>query len=136
MSTIALVLDAADGQVARRTDTVSRFGAQLDGEVDAFLILVLSIHAARRFGWWVLPGGIARYAFGVAGWKMRWMRRRLPDRRWHKWVTAIEGIALTVAAADFIPRRIATAGLVAGVVGVAASFASDTLWLWRRRRER
>jgi hypothetical protein len=81
----------------------------------------------------VLPGGVARYAFGVAGWKLPWMRRRLPDRRWHKWVTAIEGIALTAAAASFVPRRVAAAGLGIGLAGVAASFASDLVWLWQRR---
>ena len=43
LSTIALVLDAVDGQVARRTGTATPLGARIDGEVDAFLILLLSI---------------------------------------------------------------------------------------------
>ena len=43
LSTVALVLDAVDGQVARRTGTATPLGARIDGEVDAFLILLLSI---------------------------------------------------------------------------------------------
>ena len=39
-------LDAVDGQVARRTGTVSALGARFDMEVDAFLILVLSVYVA------------------------------------------------------------------------------------------
>ena len=39
LSVVALVLDAVDGWVARRTGTVSPLGARFDGEVDALLIL-------------------------------------------------------------------------------------------------
>src|SRR5215469_5709887 len=38
LSTVALVLDAVDGQVARRTGTATPVGARIDCEVDAFLI--------------------------------------------------------------------------------------------------
>ena len=53
LASVALVLDAVDGWVARRTGTVSAFGARFDLEVDAFLIAVLSLHVAREVGWWV-----------------------------------------------------------------------------------
>ena len=46
LSSVALALDGVDGQVARRTRTVSALGARFDMEVDAFLVLVLSV--ARR----------------------------------------------------------------------------------------
>src|SRR4051794_36786223 len=45
VAAIALTLDAVDGWVARRTRTAAMFGAHFDGEVDAFLILVLSVYA-------------------------------------------------------------------------------------------
>ena len=35
LAAVALVLDAVDGRVARRTGTVSPFGARFDMEVDA-----------------------------------------------------------------------------------------------------
>ena len=74
LATVALVSDAIDGWVARRTQT-STFGARFDGEVDAFLILVLSVYVADAVHGWVLAIGLARYAFAVAGWVLPWMRR-------------------------------------------------------------
>jgi phosphatidylglycerophosphate synthase len=43
LATVALVLDAVDGQVARRTGTATPLGARFDAEADAWLILVLSV---------------------------------------------------------------------------------------------
>ena len=74
LAAVALVLDAVDGWVARRTGTASPLGAHFDGEVDAFLILVLSVYVARSAGAWVLAIGAARYAFLAAGWLLPWMR--------------------------------------------------------------
>ena len=50
LTVVALVLDAVDGWVARRTETASTLGAHFDMEVDAFLILVLSVYVARSAG--------------------------------------------------------------------------------------
>ena len=47
---VALILDAVDGKVARRTGTASALGARFDMEVDAFLILVLSVYVADVAG--------------------------------------------------------------------------------------
>ncbi len=74
LSVVALVLDAVDGWVARRTGTVSPLGAHFDGEVDALLILVLSVYVSNLIGPWVLAIGAARYLFLVAGWLLPWMR--------------------------------------------------------------
>ena len=76
----------------------------MDGEVDAFLILVLSVAVAPTAGVWVLAIGAARYAFLAAGWPLAWMRAPLPRRDWRKTVTAVQGIVLTIAAADVLPR--------------------------------
>src|SRR5205823_7966011 len=82
---VALMLDAVDGWVARRT-AVARLGANFDAEVDAFLILVLSVYVARSAGAWVLLIGGARYAFLAAGWVLPWMREPPPARYWRKFV--------------------------------------------------
>ena len=131
----ALLLDAVDGWVARRTRTVTEFGGRFDGEVDAFLILVLSIYVAPTYGWWVLTAGLARYAFLVAGWGLPWMRGRLEYRYWRKVVTATAGIVLVVAAANVLPRWLTVTGLVVGLALLAESFVRDVRWLWRRRDE-
>jgi phosphatidylglycerophosphate synthase len=129
----ALVLDAVDGWVARRTGSSTAFGARFDGEVDAFLILALSVQAARSFGGWVLPAGLARYAFAAAGRALPWLRRPLPARYWRKVATATEGVALAAALTTVLPRRVTVAGLVAGSALIAESFGRDVWWLWRRR---
>ncbi len=129
----ALALDAVDGWVARRTGSTSELGARFDMEVDAFLLLVLSVYVAPALGLWVIVIGALRYAFVVAGWLLPWMRATLPYRYWRKVVTAYAGIALAVAASGLLP------GLDSLLVGLALallleSFTRDTVWLVRRRR--
>ena len=93
------MLDAVDGQVARRTGTVSALGARFDMEVDAFLILVLSVYVAPAVGWWVLAIGAARYAArGAPSGCCRGCARPVPPRYWRKVVAAVQGIVLAVAA--------------------------------------
>lgn len=130
---VALALDAVDGWVARRNRTASMFGAHFDGEVDAFLILVLSVYVARSTGAWVLAIGAARYAFLAAGWWLPWMREPLPARYWRKAVAATQGIVLTIAAADVLPLALTQAALVAALTLLAESFGRDVWWLWGHR---
>ena len=133
---VALVLDFVDGRVARRTSTASAFGARLDGEADAFLILVLSVYVARSAGAWVLAMGLVRYAYAVATWVLPWMRRELPPRYWRKVVAAFTGIALLVAASGYAPLAETYAVLVVALLLLAESFGWDVVWLWRRRADR
>ncbi|HSE55412.1 MAG TPA: CDP-alcohol phosphatidyltransferase family protein [Nocardioidaceae bacterium] len=133
LTVVALVLDAVDGWLARRTGTASTFGARFDGEVDAFLILVLSVYVARSVGWWVLAIGAMRYVFAVAGWGLPWLRGQLPPRYWRKVVAATQGIVLAVAAADLAPRWSTYAALLVALALLTESFGRDVLWLWRRR---
>src|SRR5215207_5719979 len=133
LAVVALALDAVDGWVARRTRTTARLGAQFDAEVDAFLILILSVYVARSAGAWVLAIGAARYAFLAAGWALPWMREPLPPRYWRKVVAAMQGIVLTIGAAHVLPPAVTQAALVAALVLLAESFGRDVWWLWRRR---
>jgi phosphatidylglycerophosphate synthase len=133
VSVVALLLDAVDGQVARRTGTASRLGARFDMEVDAFLILVLSVYVARQFGGWVLAIGAARYGYLAAGWVLPWLREPAPPRFWCKVVAALEGIVLTAAAANVLPHWAATAALVVALALLAESFGREAWWLWRQR---
>jgi phosphatidylglycerophosphate synthase len=133
LSAVALALDAVDGWVARRSETTSKLGAQFDGEVDAFLILVLSAYVARSTGAWVVAIGLARYAFFAAGWIWPWMRAPLPPRHWRKVVAATQGIVLTVAAADVVPPALAKAAILGALALLCESFGRDTWWLWSHR---
>jgi phosphatidylglycerophosphate synthase len=133
VAAVALVLDAVDGRVARRTGTVSPFGARFDGEADAFLILVLSVYVVRDHGPWVLAIGAARYLFLLAGYALPWLRDPLPPRFWRKVVAAVQGVVLTLAAAGVAPADVTDVALVVALVLLAESFGRDVAWLWRRR---
>jgi phosphatidylglycerophosphate synthase len=134
MTVVALALDAVDGWLARRTRTATALGARFDGEVDAFLILVLSVYVAHATGaWWVLAIGAARYAFLAAEWPLKWMREPLPPRQWRKVVAATQGIVLTVAAADVLPPGVTRGALVVSLGLLAESFGRDVWWLRRNR---
>ena len=134
LAAVALVLDAVDGWVARRTRTTAA-GARFDAEVDAFLILVLSVYAVRVVGVWVLAIGAARYAFGAAGWLLPWLRAPLPPRYWRKVVAATQGIMLTVAAAGVLPPATTTAGVMLALALLIESFGRDVWWTWDNRDE-
>src|SRR4051794_17178567 len=133
LAAVALALDAVDGRIARRTSTVRALGAHFDAEVDAFLILVLSVYVARFAGAWVLAIGAARYAFLAAGWPLPWMREPLPPRHWRKVVAATQGIVLTIAAAQVLPPDVTQAALAVALVLLAESFGRDVWWLRSHR---
>ena len=80
--------------MARRTGTVSRFGARFDMETDAALLLVLSAYVARDLGLWVLAIGLARYVFLAAKVPLPWLRGQAPPRPWCKVVAALQGVVL------------------------------------------
>jgi phosphatidylglycerophosphate synthase len=133
VASVALALDWVDGQVARRTGTASDLGARFDMEIDAALLLILSVYVANQFGAWVLVLGTMRYAFVAAMWVLPWMRATLPPRYWRKVVAASQGIVLVVAASGVPPRPLALAALLGAVALVVESFGRDVLWLWQRR---
>jgi phosphatidylglycerophosphate synthase len=127
----ALALDGIDGRIARRTGTASALGARFDGEVDAYLILLLSVRLSLDYGWWVVAAGVLRYAFLVAGWILPIFARPLPFRYWRKVATAATGIVLTVAIAGLLPEPIGVIGTLIVLALLMESFGRDTAWLYR-----
>ncbi|MHA6796188.1 CDP-alcohol phosphatidyltransferase family protein [Pseudonocardia bannensis] len=130
IAAVALALDAVDGRVARRSGTASALGARFDMEVDAFLVLVLSVHVAPAVGPWVLTIGAMRYAFVAASWAASWMRSALPTRYSAKAVAALQGIVLVVAASEVLPRPITVALVGTALALLSWSFGRDVAWLW------
>jgi len=130
----ALLLDAVDGWVARRTNSASELGARFDMEVDAFLLLVLSGYVSQSLGIWVLTIGLMRYAFVAAGWVLPWLRQQLPFRYWRKVVTAVQGIALAIAATRWLPL-LDVVFVALALVLLVESFGRDVIWLTTGRPE-
>jgi phosphatidylglycerophosphate synthase len=133
IAAVALALDGVDGQVARRTGTASPLGARFDMEVDAFLILVLSLFAAGSLGVWVTAIGAARYAFVAASVPLPWLTAPLSPSMARKTVAALQGIALTVIAAGVLPHPVAVAVAALALAALAWSFGRDIVWLHARR---
>ena len=103
---LALILDGLDGWIARLIGGTTRFGARFDMEVDALLVLVLSIAVVLggRAGAWVLAIGGMRYAFVLAGLLLPWL-----------------------------PVSLVQLALALSLAALLHSFGRDTLWLWRHR---
>ncbi|MDX6324239.1 MAG: hypothetical protein QOK15_593 [Nocardioidaceae bacterium] len=133
LAAVALALDAVDGWVARRTGTASPLGARFDMEVDAFLILVLSVHVAPAAGAWVLLIGAARYLLAGAEQVLPWLRAPVPRRFWRKVVAAVQGIVLTTVAAALLPPVVSRIGLGVALVLLAESFGRDVWFLHAQR---
>jgi phosphatidylglycerophosphate synthase len=131
LSSVALVLDAVDGRVARRTGSVSPLGARFDMEVDAFLILVLSVQVATSLGVWVLAIGALRYAFVAAAWVLPWLGSALPPSFARKTVAAVQGVILVAAASGLVPQLLAIVLVGLALALLVWSFGRDVLWLQR-----
>ncbi|MFI5684214.1 CDP-alcohol phosphatidyltransferase family protein [Streptomyces sp. NPDC051636] len=134
LTAVALILDGVDGKVARRTGTSTALGARFDMEVDAFLILVLSVYVATQLGPWVLLIGSMRYAFVAAARVLPWLNAPLPPSFARKTVAALQGICLLLAGAELLPH---TANLAVALLALGSllwSFGRDVRWLYRTSR--
>jgi phosphatidylglycerophosphate synthase len=130
------VLDAVDGWLARRTRIASAFGARFDMEIDALLILVLSVLVWQfdKAGVWVIASGLLRYVFVLAGAASPWLAEALPPSRRRQAICVLQIGALTLAIVPAITPPISTALAAFALVTLAGSFFIDTAWLWRRAR--
>ena len=136
VSAAITLLDGVDGWLARRHGIASRFGARFDMEIDALLILALSVLAWRhgKAGGWVVASGLLRYAFVAAGAVVPWMRRALPPSQRRQTVCVIQIAALTLAMLPAIQPPLSLPLAAAALVALAASFLVDTVWLWHHAR--
>ncbi|MDN3025285.1 CDP-alcohol phosphatidyltransferase family protein [Streptomyces sp. S.PB5] len=134
LTAVALILDGVDGKVARRTGTSTALGARFDMEVDAFLILVLSVYVAMQHGPWVLLIGGMRYAFVAAARVWSWLNAPLPPSTARKTVAALQGVFLLLAASGFLPHTLEFAVVATALGALVWSFGRDILWLYRTSR--
>ncbi|MEU6143658.1 CDP-alcohol phosphatidyltransferase family protein [Streptomyces sp. NPDC047081] len=134
LTAVALILDGVDGKVARATGTSTPLGARFDMEVDAFLILVLSVYVSMRLGPWVLLIGAMRYAFVAAARAYPWLNAPLPPSTARKTVAAMQGICLLLAASGLLPHAASFAVTALALTTLTWSFGRDIYWLYRTSR--
>ena len=135
LATLAALLDAVDGPIARRRRQASDFGARFDMETDALLVAVLCIAVWQldKAGAWVLASGAMRYAFVLAAGAWRWLDRPLPPSRRRKTVCVLQIVTLIVCLGPIVDPALAAAVAGAGLALLAYSFGADIAWLARRR---
>jgi phosphatidylglycerophosphate synthase len=134
IGTLAALLDGVDGWMARRSRMESPFGARFDMEVDALLILALSILAWQhdKAGWWVLVSGLLRYAFVAAGWQWPWLGQPLPGSRRRQSICVVQIVSLLIVVSPIVTRPASSVLAAAALAVLSLSFLVDILWLWRR----
>lgn len=130
----ATLLDGVDGWLARRDRIASSFGARFDMEIDALLILALSILTWRhdKAGAWVVASGLLRYAFIGAGRIAPWLRAALPPSQRRQTICVVQIAALTLSMLPWIEPPVSTLFAAGALAALSGSFLVDTVWLWRR----
>lgn len=131
----AVLLDAVDGWVARRTGTASVQGSRLDMETDAALMVVLSVPLALTLGPWVLAIGLMRYAFVVLSWWRPALRGDLEFSQFRRVVAAIQAVVLVVALVPLVPEPLALVVVALSLGLLTTSFARDIITLERSHRD-
>jgi phosphatidylglycerophosphate synthase len=132
-SLLVVVLDGVDGWLARRSRMASPFGARFDMEVDALLIMSLSILAWRygKAGAWVVVSGGLRYLFVAAGWLLRWLQQPLPPSRRRQAICVVQVVGLSLVVMPLTMRTLSSPLAATVVSTLCYSFGVDILWLWR-----
>ncbi|MEI9988199.1 MAG: CDP-alcohol phosphatidyltransferase family protein [Aliidongia sp.] len=130
----ALALDGVDGQIARKRNEASDFGASFDMEVDAAYVLFLSGLAATsgRAGAWILLAGLMRYLWVAAAAAWPALRRPLPPSLLRKSVCVIVLLLLLSALVPIIPSSWAALPCALALALLLVSFGRDLVWLMRR----
>jgi phosphatidylglycerophosphate synthase len=120
-----------DGWFARRLGLTSRFGARFDLEIDALMILILSVLAWQtgRAGLWVLAIGGMRYAFVALGMIWPAARRPLPPSFRRKTACAALGVLLLICLLPPTPAWLAHSVATLALLSQLTSFAIDLAWL-------
>lgn len=131
--TAAALGDYADGAVARRTGTTSRFGARLDAEADALGLAAASGIAVLGSGvlpLWYLAAGFGRYLFGVALFLEARLGRRvreLPPSPFRRRLAGFQMGLVAVCLAPFIEPAWAPPATLALGAPFLAGFGRDYL---------
>lgn len=135
VTTTALFLDGLDGRIARRTHSMSAFGARFDMETDAALIMILSVLCWHfdKAGIWILAAGAMRYAFVLASYALRWLRAPLPYSRRRQTVCIWQSGLLLGVISPVFPSPASDLLAFGALIMLGTSFAIDIYWLWAQR---
>jgi len=134
IAVLGLVLDVADGRLARRGHLETAFGARFDVEVDAWTTLVLAALAVALGAApaWVLTIGLAHYLFRAAGLLLPALAAPLPPSQRRRILGGLQPLALAALLAPTMPAPAAPVVAGTALSALLLSFALDVRWLARR----
>lgn len=124
---IALILDAFDGYAARRQHRCSDFGARFDMEVDALLILFLSVlaYASGKAGMFVILLGAMRYLYLALHALVPSLPDDLPPSLRRKAVCVVQVVALCAITAPILAPQWTNLIATLALATLSYSFAVD-----------
>lgn len=131
LATPALLLDAVDGWVARRTGTANDRGARLDMETDSAFLLVLSVALALVVGPWALALGMMRYLYGAASWWRPALRQPLTFSSFRRTVAGAQGVIVVIALVPIVPALFSAIIAAFSLALLLVSFGRDVVALER-----
>lgn len=126
-----LLLDVADGWLARRNNQSSKFGAQYDIETDALLVLALTVILFTRHiaGAWVLTAGLLRYLYVLAPAIVAPSRGDLPRARHARFVYVLMMACYMLAL--IVPTSLGSYLAMLGTAAVSCSFLHSFWYKYR-----
>lgn len=132
LAIVLLSLDGIDGYLARRTRLTSDFGARFDMEIDALLILTISVFLWRsgETGLWIIILGLMRYGFVLVSlWSPPLRKALFPSFR-RKLVCVIQLVALCAILSPLLSKPLSSVVGVIALICLTGSFARDIVWLY------
>lgn len=135
LAILLLSLDGIDGYLARRTRLASNFGARFDMEIDALLILTISVFLwqSGEVGVWIISLGLMRYLFVLAGFWSPPLRSELFPSFRRKTVCVIQLVTLCAMLSPLLSSPLSVLLGVIALICLAGSFLRDILWLYQHQ---
>jgi len=129
LASAIIILDAVDGFVARKTNTVSEFGAWFDMETDAFYVALMGVilYQLGLVGYWILIPGFLKYVYSLGIWLFNVSEKQETSSKIGKYIAGFMFISLVLP--FFIPKDIATIILIFATIGIVFSFGRSTFFL-------
>ena len=134
LSVFILSLDGVDGYIARKMSMGSAFGGRLDGETDAFFVLLFStmVYQLKMVDYWILWPGLLRYFFVLCCY-LFW-KKTLPEPVSYFRKTIAVIIMGALVSPFLLEERFYLPVLIIATLLVTYSFARSFIFQWRQNQ--
>ena len=134
---IALILDGADGFIARKYKESNSFGIAFDQEADNLMLLILSlsIYLNKNINIIIFLIPIYRYIFILFMYRFLWLKRELPKSFLRKFICIFTSILLIISHISYLDEYIVINIVFFALFIITFSFAKDIIWLYRKKNE-